>query len=113
MGMIRVLHVSVAFLVLTGHAFAQAAPPAAAGAPGGPQGPGRGNFAPVVIGPSAPVPPEVMIPRPNPEELAQVNDALTKWIASDKSSAKPLLQKFEPLMLLQPPRMNAAATYTQ
>src|SRR5262249_9756777 len=32
---------------------------------------------------------------------------------SDKSSTKPLLQKFEPLMLLQPPRLNVAATYTQ
>jgi lysophospholipase L1-like esterase len=45
--------------------------------------------------------------------LTQVNDALTKWIASDNSSAKPLLQKFESLMLLQPPRLNVAATYTQ
>jgi lysophospholipase L1-like esterase len=111
--MIRALRISVTVLALTGHAFAQAAQPAAAGVPGGPQGPGRGNFAPVVTGPSAPVPPEVMIPRPNPEELAQVNDALAKWIASDNSSAKPLLQKFESLMLLQPPRLNVAATYTQ
>jgi len=45
--------------------------------------------------------------------LAQVNDALTKWIAADKSSTKPLLQKFESLMLLQPPRSNVAATFTQ
>jgi lysophospholipase L1-like esterase len=66
-----------------------------------------------VIGPSAPVPPEVAIPRPTPEELAQVNDALTKWIAAEKSSAKPVLQKFASLMMLQPPRMNVAATYTQ
>jgi len=108
--MIRVLHVSVALLVLTGHALAQAAPPTA-NAPGPAQAPGRG--APVVTGPSAPVPPEVAIPRPTPEELAQVNDALTKWIASDKSAAKPLLQKFESLMMLQPPRLNVAATYTQ
>ena len=73
----------------------------------------RGAFAPVVIGPSAPVPSEVMIPRPTPDELTQVNDAITKWIASDKSSAKPLLQKYGSLMMLQPPRMNVAATYTQ
>jgi hypothetical protein len=110
--MIRMLHVSVVALVLTGQAFAQAPAPAA-NAPGGGQGPGRGNFPPVVIGPSAPVPPEVAIPRPTPQELAQVNAALTKWIATDKSPAQPLLQKFESLMLLQPPRLNVAATYTQ
>src|SRR5512144_1840180 len=108
----RALYVTVALLALTGQAFAQGAPPAA-NAAGAPQGPGRGNFAPVVIGPSAPVPPEVAIPRPTPEELVQVNDALTKWIASDTSPVKPQLQKFQSLMMLQPPRLNAAATYTQ
>jgi lysophospholipase L1-like esterase len=45
--------------------------------------------------------------------LTQVNDALKAWIASDKSQVKPLLQKFQPLMLLQPPRTNNAATFTQ
>jgi len=110
--MIRVLPVSVALVALTGHALSQGAPPAA-NAPAIAPGLGRGNLAPVVIGPSAPVPPEVAIPRPAPEELTQVNDALAKWIASDKSSTKPLLQKFQPLMMLQPPRLNVAATYTQ
>jgi lysophospholipase L1-like esterase len=96
----------------------QTAPPvtqgAAQGAPGA-AGPGRGGPAPapVVIGPSAPVPPEVAIPRPTPEELTQVNAALKKVIDSDKSPTKALLKKFEPLMLLQPPRLNVAATYTQ
>jgi lysophospholipase L1-like esterase len=71
---------------------------------------GRGA---VVIGPPAPVPPEVAIPRPTPTELAQVNDALKKLIASDKSAAAPLLKRFESLMLLQPPRLNVAATFTQ
>ena len=116
--MSRVVYASIALLALTGHAVAQVAPPAnAAGAPqaGTPQGQGRGRgpVAPVVIGPSAPVPPEVAIPRPTPEELAQVNDALAKWIVSDTSPAKPLLQKYQSLMMLQPPRMNVAATYTQ
>jgi lysophospholipase L1-like esterase len=111
--MIRALRVSVALLALTGHALAQVAPPAAANAPGTAPGPGRGGFPSVVIGPSAPVPPEVAIPRPTPAELARVNGALTKWIASDESPAKPLLQKFESLMMLQPSRMNVAATYTQ
>jgi beta-glucosidase len=67
----------------------------------------------VVIGPPAPVPPEVAIPRPTPADLAQVNQAVKKWIDADKSSAKPLLKKYEPLLMLQPPRLNVAATYTQ
>jgi lysophospholipase L1-like esterase len=81
--------------------------------PGGPGGPGRGNFAPVVIGPPAPVPPEVAIPRPTPTELEQVNAALKRFIDGDKSSTQTLLKKFEPLILLQPPRLNVAATFTQ
>jgi lysophospholipase L1-like esterase len=96
---------ALAFLALAGIAVAQ--PPAAA------PGPGRGAVAPVVTGPSAPVPPEVAIPRPTPAELDQVNAALTKMIAADQSPNKPLLQKFAPLMMLQPPRLNVAATYTQ
>ena len=110
--MTRALHFSIALLVLAGHGFTQVAPPFANG-PGPGQGPGRGPAVPVVIGPSAAVPPEVAIPRPTPEELVQVNDAVTKWIASDKSPAKPMLQKFESLLMLQPPRLNVAATYTQ
>jgi lysophospholipase L1-like esterase len=55
----------------------------------------------------------VTIPRPTPAELTQVNDAVTKWIATDDSPAKPLLQKFQSLLLLQPARLNVAATYTQ
>src|SRR5262245_42209307 len=87
---------------------------ASAQAPGGPPGgPGRGNFAPVVIGPSAPVPAEVAIPRPTPAELEQVNAAVKRFVDGDKSSTQPLLKKYESLMLLQPPRMNVAATFTQ
>jgi lysophospholipase L1-like esterase len=74
---------------------------------------GRGGFAPVQIGPPAPVPPEVAIPRPTQAELEQVNASLKKFVASDKSAVQPLLKKFEPLMLLQPARPNAAATFTQ
>jgi lysophospholipase L1-like esterase len=77
-----------------------------------PAGRGRG-LAPVVIGPSAPVPPEVAIPRPTPVELTEVNAAISKFIESNTSPTKPLLKKFEPLLLLQPPRLNVAATYTQ
>jgi lysophospholipase L1-like esterase len=111
--MVRALHVSAVLLAMAGWALAQTAPPLAATAPGTVPGAGRPALPPVVIGPSAPVPTEVAIPRPTPAELAQVNDALTKWIASDDSPSKPLLQKFQPLMMLQPPRLNVAATYTQ
>jgi lysophospholipase L1-like esterase len=90
------------------------APVAPGQAPGGPApGFGRGGFAPVVIGAPAPVPPEVAIPRPTPAELEQVNAALARIIDNDKSPVQPLLKKFEPLMLLQPPRLNVAATFTQ
>lgn len=108
--MIRALHICVALVALGGYVLAQAPPPSA---PAAAQAPPRAALAPVVIGPSAPVPPEVAIPRPTADELAQVNSALANWIAADKSPAKPLLQKFQPLMMLQPPRLNVAATYTQ
>jgi lysophospholipase L1-like esterase len=104
----RAFYVAVAALTLTVQALAQSAPSA-----GNAPGRGRAGLAPVVVGPSAPVPPEVAIPRPTPEELAQVNEALSRWIASDQSAVKPLLEKFQPLMMLQPPRLNVAATYTQ
>ncbi|HVY92156.1 MAG TPA: GDSL-type esterase/lipase family protein [Bryobacteraceae bacterium] len=100
--MIRVFSVSLATIALCSLTFAQA-----------PRGPGRGAFPPVVIGPSAPVPPEVAMLRPSPADLAAVNQAVTAWIASDQSPNKPLLQKYESLLLLQPPRLNTAATYTQ
>jgi lysophospholipase L1-like esterase len=104
----HVVHLSMVLLALAGTTIAQV--PAAAPAPA--QVPGRAAFPPVVIGPPAPVPPEVAIPRPTPMELTQVNDELKRLIDSDKS-AKPLLQKFESLMMLQPPRLNVAATFTQ
>ena len=73
---------------------AVAAPQAPAGA--GRQG-GRGAPTPVVIGPSAPVPPEVAMLRPSAEELAQINAAVTRFIGADQSPTKPLLQKYESL----------------
>jgi lysophospholipase L1-like esterase len=67
----------------------------------------------VVIGPPAPVPAEVAIPRPTPAELAEVNAAVKKFIDSDASATRPLLNKFESLLMLQPARLNVAATFTQ
>jgi len=111
--MMRPRYFSAALLIVTCQAIGQVAPAPAGNGRGGAPGPGRGAFPPVVIGPPAPVPPEVAIPRPTPAELATVNDAVSKWIASNQSPAKPLLEKFESLLMLQPPRLNVAATYTQ
>ena len=81
---------------------------------GGAAAAGRGRgFAPVVIGPPAAVPAEVAIPRPTSAELAEVNGAVKRFIDSDRSSTASLLKKFEPLLMLQPARLNVAATYTQ
>jgi lysophospholipase L1-like esterase len=111
----RLVHLSVICLapvVWAGLAFAQ---PPTATSTAAPQGPGRGGGVPVpvVIGPPAPVPPEVAIPRPTSEELAQVNALVKKFIDGETSSNKTLLKKFEPLLTLQPARKNVAATFTQ
>jgi lysophospholipase L1-like esterase len=79
----------------------------------GPGGGRGGNFGPVVIGPPAPVPPEVAMLRPTEDELARMNQALQRFVATDTSAASPLLKKYEPLVLVEPPRLNTAATYTQ
>jgi lysophospholipase L1-like esterase len=68
---------------------------------------------PVVIGPPAPVPPEVAMLRPSADELARINESMKRLVASDKSSSKALLLKYEPLLMLQAPRFNTAATFTQ
>ncbi|MEO6238712.1 MAG: GDSL-type esterase/lipase family protein [Vicinamibacterales bacterium] len=100
----------LACLLWAGAALAQTAPPATTQ-----QGAGRGGFVPlpVVIGPPAPVPPDVVIPRPTSAELMQVNAAVKTFIDGDTSSNKPLLKKFESLLMLQPARKNVAATFTQ
>jgi lysophospholipase L1-like esterase len=67
----------------------------------------------VVIGPPAPVPPQVAMLRPTPAELTQINAAVASFIARDTSAASPLLKKYESLLMLQPPRLNTAATFTQ
>ena len=108
MNMTKTLRILVATgtIVLGGGIAAVAQPPAPAAAVQPPRGP-------VVIGPPAPVPPEVMMLRPTADELTQVNDALRTLIAKDTSPASAALRKFEPIILLQPPRLNTAATYTQ
>ena len=68
---------------------------------------------PVVIGPPAPVPPQVAMLRPSADELAQMNAAIQKAIDTDTSASRDVLKKYASLMLVQPPRLNTAATYTQ
>ena len=89
------------------------APAAPGGQAPGPGGRGRGAFPPVVIGPPAPVPPAVAMLRPSAGELADINASLQRFIASDKSASGAVLKKYEPIILLQPPRLNTAATFTQ
>lgn len=103
---------SLSILASSGACFAQAQ--AAPGAPPAARGPARGRgFTPIVTGPSAPVPPEVAIPRPSAEELAQINSALKTFVDTNTSPAAPLLKKYESLLTVQAPRLNVAATFTQ
>src|SRR5688572_7994064 len=90
-----------------------AQPPAQA--PAEPQAQGRGGrgFGPVQIGPSAPVPPEVAMLRPTAAELAELNQALKTFVDTNTSPAKELLKKYESLVMIEPPRLNTAATFTQ
>lgn len=86
-----------------------AGPGGSAGGRAGGLGGGRSGFGggATPAGPPAPVPPAVAIVRPSADEIAQVNDAVKKFIASD-SSVKPLLDKFPGLVVVQPPRANTA-----
>jgi len=89
---------------VAGHASAQTV-----AAPAAPRPPLR----PIVIGPSAPVPPEVAALRPSADELRQINGALQRFINTDASADHAVLKKYESLLMLPPPRLNIAATYTQ
>jgi lysophospholipase L1-like esterase len=83
--------------------------PGQGGARGGRGGRGGGRGP---AGPPAPVPPEVAIPRPTSAELTQINDALKRFIDTDNSSAKPVLEKYRSLLVVQPPRANSAIAPT-
>src|SRR3954469_15585782 len=90
---------ALAALVLGGALQAQTPAAPAAGAQGG-----RGGAPLPVIGPSAPVPPEVAIPRPTADEVAQVNASLQRFVDSDRTTVQPLLKKYQPLFMLQQQR---------
>jgi beta-glucosidase len=103
----------VALSVMFGAALSAQAPAAAPAAPQAGRGAPPQAVAPVVIGPPAPVPPEVAIPHPTADDVAQVNAALQRFIDTDKTAAQPLLKKYQSLIMLQQQRLNVAATYTQ
>jgi len=100
----KVLIIAASFAATCTTAAAQATAPA---------GRGRSSFGPVRIGPPAPVPPAVAMLRPSAGELTEINAALKRFISSDKSQSAAVLKKYESLILLQPPRLNTSATFTQ
>ena len=100
----RVLVVAGMVAALAAPASAQTVTPAAPAPP---------VFRLVTIGPPAPVPPQVAMLRPGADELQQMNAALRRFIDSDKSDASVTLKKYESLILVPPPRLNVAATFTQ
>lgn len=63
-----------------------------------------GGFAPP--GPPAPVPASVAIPRPSEQELATINAELRKFVETNTSAHKDLLQKYASLLVVEPPRDN-------
>lgn len=60
------------------------------------------------MGPQAPVPAAVAMARPTEAELAQLNEAVKRFIASN-----PIATKYASLVTVTSPRVNAAATYTR
>lgn len=72
--------------------------------PGGAGGGRPGRFVPP--GPPAPVPPQVAMPRPTPEELARINASLKQFIESNTTPEKDLLKEYESLILVRMPREN-------
>jgi len=77
----------------------------------GPGGGGFGSGQQARPGPPAPVPPQVAIARPSQAELDKINTDLKDYIA--KSPDQELLQKWEPLLTVQMPRVNTAIAPVQ
>jgi lysophospholipase L1-like esterase len=80
----------------------------------GPPGGGRGGGPPAApAGPPAPVPPEVAVPRPQPDELAKINAALKKFVETNKSADSAVLKKYAELISVPAPRPNSAIAPVQ
>ena len=65
---------------------------------------GRGPFIPP--GPPAPVPSQVAIPRPTPEDVAKINADLNQFVETNTSADKELLKKYASLINVPLPRDN-------
>jgi len=106
-------------MTVTEFAAGQGGPPAAGGqgqAPGGfggARGGGRGGAPAAPAGPPAPVPPEVAIKRPAPDELTKINAALKRFVDTDKSADSALLKKYADLINVPTPRPNTAIAPVQ
>jgi lysophospholipase L1-like esterase len=87
----------------------QGQPPAGLGGRGAGGGGQRGAPA----GPPAPVPPEVAVQRPAPDELTRINAALKNFVNTDTSPDSPLLKKYADLIAVPAPRPNSAIAPVQ
>jgi len=106
---IAVIALSLALFAQTGTVFAQTTQPASSTAPPSGVGRGRGGFGRgpfVPPGPPAPVPPQVTMPRPTPQEVAQMNAALKQFVDNNTSAQAPLLKKYASLINVPLPRDN-------
>jgi len=99
---------AIMITTLTYVAIGQAPAPGQAPPAGAARGGAAGARGPVIAGPPQPVPPEVAIPRPTAAEVAQMNDEIAKMIDANKSAARPLLNKYRSLTVVQIPRDNSA-----
>jgi beta-glucosidase len=90
-----------------GAATRPAAVPADRGVLGG-GGIGGGGRRIAPPGPPAPVPPEVAIQNPTPDELARINSAIKHFVDSDASADSDLLKKYANLIKVPTPRPNSA-----
>jgi lysophospholipase L1-like esterase len=117
-GMKRSLHMAgvlAAAVMAASVALAQVAGPggpagggqAAQGAPGA-RGGGRGINIGARPGPPAEVPEAVKMARPTADEVKQINEELKRLVASDTSSAKPLMEKYASMLHVDVPRLNPA-----
>ncbi len=93
----------------------QGPPPAGAQgqAPVGFGGRGGGGQRGAPAGPPAPVPPEVAVPRPAPEEVARINAALKNFVETNTSADSALLKKYADLINVPLPRANSAIAPVQ
>jgi len=92
---------------------AAGAPGQAPGGGGGRGGGGGGGQRGAPAGPPAPVPPEVAMQRPAPEEVARLNAVLKTFVETNTSADSALLKKYADLINVPAPRANSAIAPVQ